>query len=200
MTGGKLREVSPGIWYYPVIEAPYDQAYFDKYLGYEDTEVGKRLTEARVALVQRHWLGAVMDIGIGSGQFIKAMPPELVKGFDINPAGVRWLQERGLFCNPYHQVIEAGCFWDSLEHIKHPDLVLDSICSWVFISIPIFTDRAHVLRSKHFRTDEHYWYFTEEGLTQYMSKWGFERIEISRIELECGREDICSYAFRRRKP
>jgi hypothetical protein len=54
-----------------------------------------------------------------------------------------------------------------------------------------------VLRSKHFRPQEHIWYFTREGLVNAMKACGFSLVAESDFETELGREDIGTFAFRR---
>lgn len=88
-------------------------------------------------------------------------------------------------------------FWDSLEHIHNPTDLLDCIENYAFISTPIYKDKEHILRSKHFRPDEHCWYFTKDGIINFMSNFGFYCIEYSNIETEIGREDIGSFVFKR---
>ena len=65
------------------------------------------------------------------------------------------------------------------------------------MSIPIFEDGEHVLRSKHYRKDEHVWYFTARGLINVFADCGFDLVDMSRIETDIGREDIGSFAFKR---
>lgn len=184
-----------GMGYYPVQHQPYNQDYFDKYVGYAQTQTGRALTQARIDLVARHYDGPLVDVGIGCGQFVERRP--FTQGYDVNPAGVEWLQQRGLFCHFYFSDCYAASFWDSLEHIPAPHLALDQVRQWAFVSIPIFDDAQHVLRSKHFRRDEHFWYFTEAGFLDWMADHGFECVESSRMECDLGREDIMSFALRR---
>ena len=68
----------------------------------------------------------------------------------------------------------------------------------LFVSIPVFKDMPHVLRSKHFRPDEHYWYFTGLGFVLYMLRHGFHLIAVDDFETRIGREDIMSFAFIKR--
>jgi len=182
-----------GIGYYPVKDSPYDEEYFAKYQRMAETEMGKALTKARVDLVNKYTLGEVTDIGIGSGAFVEAR--ENTFGFDINPHGINWLAERGKYRLPNDS--ECLTFWDSLEHIHEPKEMLKGIKKYAFISIPIFTDQEHVLRSKHFRKDEHCWYFTEEGLKLFMWYYGFHMLEKNTMETELGREDINTYVFKK---
>lgn len=183
-----------GLGYFPVADNPYDEAYFSKYATYAATDMGKKLTQARVALVRRFFAGRPVDIGIGSGQFVEAMDCD---GFDVNPAGRAWLRERGSFVDPYRTWPEAVTCWDSLEHIAEPWLLLDRVKSWAFVSLPIFDDVAHQMRSKHFRRDEHYWYFTDRGFERFAESCGFEIVSRSRMESDLGREDIGTYVLKR---
>ena len=66
-----------GVGFYDVrasVSAISIASYFAKYLGYRDTELGRRLTQCRVDLVDRHWAGPVVDVGIGAGAFVEARP------------------------------------------------------------------------------------------------------------------------------
>ncbi|KAA5949406.1 class I SAM-dependent methyltransferase [Pantoea sp. Bo_2] len=187
-----------GIGKYPVeiSDHPYDYSYFDKYKSMAGTKIGKALNLARVEMVKRHWRGIVVDIGIGSGSFIELYGNAL--GFDINPAGVSWLKDRGVWADLYTETYEALTMWDCLEHLYEPELAVAQAKKWVFLSIPVFDDAEHVLRSKHFRKDEHVFYFTHTGLLRWFDGQGFDCIEHNTMETKLGREGIGSYAFRRR--
>lgn len=186
-----------GMGYYPVsAPPPYDAAYFDKYVGYAATTMGQGITDARVELVNRYTLGEVVDVGVGCGTFIMARGA-LTYGFDINPAGRHWLIDRDLWKDPTSVPVQAASFWDALEHIQDPAPILDNVGQWVFVSLPLFTGPDHVLSSKHFRRDEHYWYWTREGLIWWMGEHGFECVEHATPESLLGREDIHTFVFRR---
>lgn len=188
-----------GMGYYPVNDEPYDDAYFRKYVEYSDTDLGRRLDTLRIDLVRR-WAGpgaAVIDIGIGAGAFIEARGGETY-GYDINPRAVTWLKDRQLWRDPREQAADALTFWDSLEHIRDPAPMLAQAREWVFMSLPIFTGPDHVLRSRHFRRDEHCWYWTRGGLIRWMAEHGLAVVEHGTPESIAGREDIHTFAFRRR--
>ena len=185
----------PGIGYLPVTQAPYDAAYFAKYQGYAATPLGHALNAARLAFVARHYDGPLVDVGIGCGQFVESR--RRTCGFDINPAGVAWLEDHALFLDPSVQRVNAASFWDSLEHIADPAAILDNVESFVFVSLPIFRDLAHVKGSRHYRPSEHAWYFRAEGFIAFMAALGFECVEENDEETRLGREDIGSFAFRR---
>lgn len=181
--------------WYPVEQAPYDADYWAKYEGYARTDRGLALNRARLDLVSAYHDGPLVDVGIGCGQFVQSRPGTV--GYDVNPVGVRWLKARGLWHDPYKGEIEAASFWDSLEHIPEPAPLLANIRRWVFVSLPIFRDSAHVLRSKHFRKDEHCWYWTRHGLIGWMRAQGFVCRLVDCREQLLGREDIESFVFER---
>lgn len=192
-----------GVGYYPVNldDHPYDDAYWAKYVAYSKTPLGERLTAFRVDLVNKYTRGEVLDFGIGCGSFVEARGLGRTRGYDINPAGVAWLQERGVYRNPWaHEgrKFDAITFWDALEHVPNPGPLLDTIERFAFVSMPIFTGSpADLPKWKHFRPDEHCWYFTRDGFVAWMRGHGFGLLEESAYESTLGREDIGTFVFRR---
>lgn len=186
-----------GIGYYHVTESPYDQEYFDRFARQADTPIGRKLMRQRVQFVEQHYRGPLVDVGIGSGAFIdRRMRPTF--GYDINPAGQAWLRARNLWANPYEGKVDAVSLWDVLEHMHDFRPLLASVQKWLFLAVPLFDDAEHVLRSKHYRRDEHCWYFTRRGLLGMMQDLGFELVSESNMETHAGREDIGAFAFKRR--
>ncbi|WP_042070013.1 methyltransferase domain-containing protein [Advenella mimigardefordensis] len=184
--------------FYPVKfeDMPYDRAYFDKYRKDRDTPIGRALNEVRVQMVARYWDGRVMDFGIGDGAFLEKRGGDTV-GFDVNPAGVEWLQERGAYVDYWAGEHDAVTFWDSLEHEYRIEALVARVRRFAFVSIPIFTSETHCLNSKHFRKDQHVWYFTADGITAWFARQGFRRREWNDYETVIGREDIASFVFER---
>lgn len=190
-----------GMGWYPVRNTHYDDEYFNEYVRMERTKIGECLNRFRVEFINSYTKGLVLDIGIGSGTFIRRRGNCI--GYDICPKAVYLLQKEKLFFNPYNggvqwSRIKAVTFFDTLEHLEWPELILNQIGrQFVFISMPIFRDHEHLLRSKHLKKDEHFLYFTEKGLIGYMADYGFGLLESRDDETRCGREDIKSYVFRR---
>ena len=190
-------------YYLPVQPIVYGVEYFDKYTEREDTEIGIKLNDFRAELVNRYTKGRILDIGIGNGAFIKKRGN--CWGYDVNPKGIEWLKKQRLFLDPYKErldvnQIEAVTFFDSLEHIMHPSKLLQRIGKQVvFVSMPIFNSLSHLLVSRHFRKDEHIYYFTTNSFVNYMSLLGFKWLEFSNQEITCGREDIYTFVFRKQE-
>lgn len=194
-----------GFGYFPVTATPYDERYFDNYRRWDWTAIGDALNEARVSLVSRHTTtmhdALLCDVGIGGGRFVADAGKKLrnlrVRGFDVNPSAVSWLSSHGLLKDPNADMVDVATFWDSLEHILDPAPLLKNVRKLAIVSLPIFTDAAHVLRSKHFKKEEHCLYFTRGGLIRFMDEQGFSLLEVNTMEQEAGREDIESFAFER---
>jgi hypothetical protein len=176
----------------------YSENYFEKYVKYEGTPIAVALNNSRVTITEKYCKNTLLDIGIGSGEFIKLSNIK-VYGFDINPYGVEWLKSKGLFVNPYEETVnvEGWTFWDSLEHFPEPQDILTKILptQYTFISIPIFDNILTIKQSKHYRENEHYYYFTASGLISYMEKSGFTFIEQLDSEIKAGRKDILTFVF-----
>jgi len=181
--------------------AAYDAAYFARFAGYAGSAISDRLIAARLELVGRHWgHGPLIDVGCGAGTFIAARNAEVGRpvttGWDINPASLAWLDRAGLRADPYEGAA-AVSMWDVLEHIAEFDELLAAVRHAVFVCLPIFRDLQHVLGSRHYRPDEHCWYFTETGFLAVMRRLGWRCLERSRDETAAGRDGIGSYAFGR---
>ena len=191
-----------GIGYYPVEagHAPYDQDYFDNFERNAQTELGRALMQARFNFVERHYRGTLIDVGIGSGAFVELRNQRRrsTYGYDVNPAGLAWLEQRMLLVDPYLVSFDAVTLWDVLEHIPDFQSLLANVREWVFVSLPIFRDAEHALRSKHFKPEEHCWFFSRDGLVFAMDICGFALVSENKMETELGREDIGTFAFRRK--
>jgi len=178
----------------------YDNDYFKKYQEYEDTDIGRKLLSCRIELVEKYCPNKpILDIGVGSGIFVASKHGAY--GYDINPVAIKYLKDRELYVDPYKRLSVPLCgftFWDSLEHIPDPKMLLNRIKDqYVFVSLPIVKDIKHVRTSKHYRPNEHFWYFTRDGFVNYMKTQGFELQEHNVMETHAGREDIETFVFRR---
>lgn len=186
--------------FYPVEDSHnvYNEAYFDKYVEYSHTEQGRILTELRTSLVDTYWSGPVLDFGIGCGQFLDAYKRNSV-GYDINPKAVSWLLARNMWRDiSATTAIEAVTFWDSLEHVRNWRSVVNRVRKHVFVSLPIFTSLDDIFYSKHFRIDEHFWYFTNHGLERQMYDLGFRVVHHNNEETTLGRRhSIETFVFTR---
>ena len=179
----------------PVPDDLYGADYFERYTALDASLTANCLNAVRLGLVDRHWNGHVTDIGIGGGGFIKAHGD--ATGWDVNEHALRWLRAENLLIDPRRNYVEAATFWDSIEHMRDPSLILHNVERWAFVSTPIYRDAEHALASKHYKPGEHLWYFTERGLVRFMDRHGFALRETNAHECDCGRAEIGSFAFER---
>lgn len=184
-----------GIGWYPVTASPYNASYWQHYREMDRTGIADKLSAARVDWA-RKWSAdpeCSVDVGIGGGRFCIDMG---CKGWDVNPIAMAWLLDHGKALDPTLRKVDTAFFWDSLEHIHDPRPILKNVERLVLASMPIYTGVDHVLRSKHFKKDEHCWYFTAVGLTRFMERQGFVLAGWNKMEQPM-REDIETFAFLR---
>jgi len=192
------------IGYYPVSDTWYNNGYFEASKRNAESPIAEALNQFRIGLVNTH-VGEhsfVLDYGAGYGHFVFGR--DFTLGYDIGEKSVWKLWKNGRFFDPYSEDmtkknIKAVTFFDVIEHMRDPILILRRIKDQiVFISLPIFRDKNHILTSKHFKTNEHFWYFTDKAIKQYMGEQGFLFLDRRDDETKIGREDIKTYVFKRR--
>lgn len=187
-----------GYGYYPVKnDGVYDDGYFDKYIGYEDTKMGEELNQKRANLAKKYqYAGRILDVGIGSGQFVRAVDGW---GYDVCQKAVDCLKAQSRWKNPWKEDlwgVDVVTFFDSFEHEDDIEGLFQKVYGrTIVMSIPIFKDRVHVLQSKHFRPDEHFHYFTREGLIRWFDHRNYKLVEESNFETALGRDGIGTFVF-----
>lgn len=175
----------------------YDADYFNKCLGYEDQDIARKINDGRIALVNRYLGGGrVLDVGIGSGEFIKRRGNTF--GHDVNAVAIAWLRREGLLAERLDG-FGGITFWDVLEHVETPETYLRHINlhAFLFTSLPIFPDLDSIRASRHYRPGEHLYYWTEDGFVAWLGQHGFRLMERGTFEIDAGRDSIYSFAFRR---
>ena len=182
----------------------YGKKYWKKYINYEGKPIAVAINKGRVRIAKDHRCRCLLDVGIGSGEFIKSTNEIVIYGYDVNEYAVKWLRKQNCYKNPYIAplaIFDGLTFWDSLEHIQEPVELLRKIPKgmFIFVSIPIFKDVYCIRDSKHYRPNEHYWYFTDKGLRTWMNSHCFDFIEMRDFEIRAGREDIFTYVFKKTK-
>lgn len=197
-----------GVGYRHVTADPskvYDDAYLAKYDEYAETALGDALTSARAQLVLAHAAprATVLDIGCAAGCVVNRLRARglAAYGHDVIPAAVKRLGPWGEpdpLRRPPGWFTDAT-FFDSLEHIPEPWYLLDAVASRAYVSIPVFTDDDDVLASRHYRPDEHYWYFTRLGFIRFADALGWECVALSDMETREGRESIATFTLYRRE-
>ena len=178
----------------------YDAGYFENYKRLEGQQIAVKLNEGRKALVDKYIAGRlVIDVGIGSGEFIKTRPN--TTGRDVNPVAMEWLRSQGKLAENYDSC-DGVTFWDVIEHVPDINAYFKRIPygKYLFTSLPIFDDLRKIRESKHYKPDEHLYYWTRQGFIDWMALYGFRLLEDDDRETKAGRESIRSFAFKRDLP
>lgn len=204
---GGISVTSEGIAYQPCYSPlEYGKDYFDRYQSLKGSSVARCLNQKRTQLLSKYGSRWNLDIGVGSGEFIETFEAGGGEslGYDVNPFGITWLRDRGCFFDPHHdissEIFDTATMWDSLEHLPNPSCLLKLLgVRLIFISIPVINDFQFLTTWKHFKPDEHIFYFSERGLEFLMNANGFRLLEKNRMEEECGREDIGTFVFKNEK-
>lgn len=184
-------------WGFLAATAPCEKDYWAEYRELDKTPLGRVLTAVRLAMVYSFaeegtdW--PIVDVGIGGGAFVTAAAD--CWGTDVNKDALAWLEEEDSLWDG--RPVPVMTFFDSIEHIVNPGLYLVKATKWVFLSTPIYEDEAGALASKHYKPNEHCWYFTDQGIKMFMREYGFVCVDQNELETDAGREGIGSYAFKR---
>lgn len=175
----------------------YDEEYWNRYRSMIDTDIGRKLTQCRIDICKQFNITPLelLDIGIGNGDFVDKFK---CRGYDINKMAVKYLKENKKFIDIYNEDYrwKVLSMWDVLEHVVDIKPLLDKT-DMLIMSTPIYSNMEECLKSKHFRTTEHFWYFTVHGMIYYMNHFGFDCKYYSTIESKLGRFSIGSFVFKR---
>lgn len=176
----------------------YDDDYFAKTAG--KTLKGP-INKFRVGIVDKHVnVGKVLDYGCGDCAFIESRPNTY--GYDVCEKTIRKLKDMGKYHEFQSEGLSGFCgitFFDSLEHMPEPKYVLQKVEDQiVIITVPIIKDIKLIRQWKHYRPNEHFWNWTNNGFIEWMDRQGFECIDYSEGEIEAGREDTPTFVFRRK--
>lgn len=183
----------------------YDGGYLAKVDAYDGTEIGRAVNAGRCAMLARHLppKATLLDVGAGSGAFVRAARAAgfVASGWEVIPDAVARLLEAGAYADDPH-VFDAVTLWDTIEHMDDPELRLCQVRkgAFLFASVPVFDDLRKIRESKHYRPNEHLYYWTTKGFIDWMAMYGFRLLEQSGHEIEAGRETIGAFAFRRDLP
>lgn len=189
---------------HPVEQYRYGRAYFDDYIERSRLRDSDRLMLVRENTVRNHHNGEIVDFGAGACTFVQHMKQtgyRGITGYDINPWSVQVLTNSQLYRDPWTgRKPEAMTFWDTLEHVADPEAIVSRVGKWAFLSAPIFLCMDHARRSKHYKPNEHIWYFTARGLRSLFERCGFVCVEEHNKESETCREGIGTFVFKRKSP
>lgn len=171
----------------------YNPAYVQKYLTYGEKE--NYLSHLRLGYLIgsiNHKINSILDIGYGSGAFLKTCLNYIPKcyGHDISGFNV---PENVIFVeNIFENKYDVITFFDVLEHFQDIDIIGNLKCDYIMISLPWcynYSDKEWFTNWKHRRPNEHLHHFDKQSLINFFEKHNFQCIAHSNIE-DTVRKDI----------
>jgi len=162
-------------------------------IQYDNAYVGqaafshKSTANLRVGYILEHIpaseLISVLDFGSGQGHFVKNMNSVIpTSAYDL--ANLPELEDFYIQ-NPYQYNFSLVTFFDSLEHCYDIGWVISNIkARYICISVPWCHSYSEYWMTKwrHFKPNEHLWYFTEKSLLTFMDRMGYNCLYRGNIE------------------
>lgn len=178
----------------------YGESYWQNYINIEETDTARKLNAFRHDISTAHAKN-ILDIGIGSGAYLKTLNGKKY-GYDVNTFAIKWLKEENMWHDPYEQDnshIDGFCFWDVLEHMENPNIILSKIPkhAYIFVSLPVFSNLEMLQLSKHYKPNEHLQYFTTRGVINFLNLSKFVVEEIRSDESKIGRESVMTFVAKK---
>lgn len=162
----------------------YDRNYNSTYDTAEYKAAASRLNEIRCEAIYGAMgePASLIDIGFGNGSFLK-MAQEYFNdttlyGFDIAQGyrperGDRWRRVDSYTGRKY----TVACFWDSLEHMHHMDILADVKADAVAVSMPYFAFHDHTVAEfeewHHRKPNEHIQFHNMASLGTLLRNFGY---------------------------
>jgi len=140
--------------------------------------------------------GNLLDIGCAYGFFLDCARSffSSIKGIDITEEGTKFARERlnldiitGDFIKHdfIDQKFDVVCMWDTIEHLKNPQLFLDKISTlvdsggWLALTtgdIESLNARIRKDKWRHLKPPEHLHYFSKGTISKFLNNYGFDII------------------------
>lgn len=201
LTSGLLWVPSRGMGWHPCKPIDYGRDYFLECARLQHSDIGKTVTAQRAEFV-RSFIDPdsacqVIDIGSGAGAFVEYLD---CTGYDINRESINWLDANNAFLLPsaHTETPKVLTFWDSFQCIENPaELIIEARPEYIFISVPIFRNAEEAIHSEHFKPGENIWYWTINGLNNFMNAMGFDQIAMNWGEQLLGMDGIASFGFQK---
>jgi SAM-dependent methyltransferase len=180
----------------------YGEGYFhgEEYVDYlADRPAQERTLGEHLKVVRRHVApgGRLLEIGCAYGYFLslaRADYPDSV-GIDVAAEAVAAARAAGLDARvgdalefPFQSEFDGVCLWDTIEHLPHPDAVIECAAralkpgGHLFLTTGDFgawLPRIQGLGWRQIHPPTHVFYFTRASLRALCSRYGLEALSFS---------------------
>ena len=176
----------------PVSPIEYKNPYFNKWVDM-DFEKIDAINKIRFKMVSMFCGGAsgLLDFGCGTGDFVLwsrlNMPYSCqVYGYDLdlfdyNKAKSLTLTPGTTDLKDLGGKFDVVTMFDSLEHLRFPSDIFSLDPRWFIVSVPntdsrMWRDKTMFTSWRHYRPNEHIWYFDRYTLGSLFSQHGYRRM------------------------
>lgn len=115
----------------------------------------------------------VLELGPGTGMMMQVMRRHCrsVDGFDLAPTEFVTVREDEAKQRRWDLLVAC----DVIEHIPEIDSLFDYDFDWAYISTPCRPDDVKAMANwRHFKPNQHLWYFTRDELARWFESKGYE--------------------------
>lgn len=164
----------------------YDEAYIQKYFDYGEKE--NYLSYLRLGYLLgtiNYKIDSILDIGYGSGSFLKACTNYIPKCYGHDISGVKVPDGITFIENIYENEYDVITFFDVLEHFVDIDIIGKLKCNYIMISLPWcynYDNKIWFHSWKHRKPNEHLHHFDKASLIKFFEKHNFNYVASSNIE------------------
>lgn len=115
----------------------------------------------------------VLELGPGAGTLMNTLKKHCasVDGFDVVPSPHSTVSETDSLRSKWDLLIAC----DVIEHMPDSESFFDYDFEWAYISIPAMpADVEKMSTWRHFKPDQHLWYFTRPDFCRWVERHGYE--------------------------
>lgn len=142
-----------------------------------------------------------LELGPGEGMMMNALRRHClsVDGFDVAPTPYVTISHSEATKRRWDLLIAC----DVIEHFPSIDSLFEYDFDWAYISTPCMPE-GDLSRWRHFKPNEHLWYFTREDLTRWFESRGYEvkyaghTEDLIRTRWDRTKANISNFVIRRR--
>lgn len=180
----------------------YPEAYYRKMSGLSRALELLFLRERRAAVERHKDRGAILDVGCGSGEFLRFMSAAgwAVSGVEPSPSGAGAAPE-GVHAGTLDSAgfpaasFDAATMWQVLEHVPDPAAAISAARALLkddgvlLVSVPNISSLQSAFGRElwfHLDLPRHIWQFSPRTLSRLLEKSGFKLKEIRHFSLEYG--------------
>jgi len=201
----------------PSLSRVYNEDYAHLYVSYLSQDLGHKIVKHRVQELQKltnlfGWEShrcSTLDFGCATGIVVREARELGLDAWGYEPHAVFFNSHHALHVAPWIAINPESIvstpfvvsFYDALEHLERVDKWLQLFQPIRIVVtlpvVPLTMFSKDLPNWKHYKPDEHVWYFTDNGIHNFLAAHGYEVYEVEDFERKLGRLDALTVHARR---